>query len=515
MQAEHIIRNWLVANPEFIERGLQVVDKEHYLYDEMGTSGFIDILCRDFSNNFVIIEIKRSDSAARQTFTEVFKYAELIRGKYKARDSEIRIIVISTHWDEIIRTFSFICFKSPFAIKGLRIYINDQTKIPENIEEVVPISSIEYVRKFMSAQILYLFASKEKRATANEILNQRLRKANLEDYVTVDLEASIERELHYHYSTNVAFQKQSIEQLLYSIALLGGVSHLDMEESEFDNRDEYHSYLEQVFIAALEMGKYIDTLEISYAEKFENIIGVQNWQITSINRYGIFKNDPRYIDDLLLKELKGHDGNSSNKFVAFSESGQKERLKEIRMECQHCLTHTPKWAEFIDFLIEDLHASPKKFRLLIDIYNPDSIVTALYFTLIKGNPDYLPLFRIFVDYNEEAKTEIYIGEILSFGGIPTLKIFTSTNYDEVSNEVLQFNLTPDNEIDAFRMGLRYTILKATVIDDKQDSEQFVTFSEGKIMLDDTKYDSIQDYILKNQLSLALMIKNYSRIYMPI
>jgi RecB family endonuclease NucS len=67
MQAEHIIRDWLVANPEFIEPGLQIVKKEYYLPDEIGTSGFIDILAKDIYNNFVIVEIKRSDPAARQT----------------------------------------------------------------------------------------------------------------------------------------------------------------------------------------------------------------------------------------------------------------------------------------------------------------------------------------------------------------------------------------------------------------------------------------------------------------
>lgn len=118
IQIEHIIRDWLAAHPEFIEKGLQVVGKEHYLFDEMGSSGFIDILCKDLYNNFVIVEIKRSDSAARQTFTEVFKYAELIQNRYNARNSEIRIIIISTHWNEIIRAFSHICFKSRFAVQG-------------------------------------------------------------------------------------------------------------------------------------------------------------------------------------------------------------------------------------------------------------------------------------------------------------------------------------------------------------------------------------------------------------
>lgn len=85
----------------------------------------------------------------------------------------------------------------------------------------------------------------------------------------------------------------------------------------------------------------------------------------------LVKSDPRYGDDLLLKELKGHDGRSSNKFVAFADSVQKERLKEIHIECQHCLAHTPQWAAFIDHLITNLQTSSRKFKLFIDITIPN------------------------------------------------------------------------------------------------------------------------------------------------
>lgn len=147
-QVEHIIRDWLVGNLEFVEPGLQLIEKEHYLPDEMGSSGFIDILCKDVYNNFVIIEIKRSDSAARQTFTEVLKYAALIQKKYNARDSEIKIVILSTHWGEILRAYSHLCFKSHFTIHGYQLFIDEQTKIPEAKEEIIPLSSRAFSRKF-------------------------------------------------------------------------------------------------------------------------------------------------------------------------------------------------------------------------------------------------------------------------------------------------------------------------------------------------------------------------------
>jgi hypothetical protein len=510
MKAEHIIRDWLVEHPDFIEEGLRVVEKEHYLPDDTGTSGFIDILCNDVYNNFVIVEIKRSDAAARQTFTEVLKYAQLIKNRYNARNGEIRIIIVSTHWNEIIQAFSTLCFESRFAIKGVQVYINEQTKIPETKEEVIPISSRMFSRKFMPPQILYLFRSREKRQQAHGILNQKMQQAGAFDYVTVDIEAPDGKPIPYPYGINAAFQQRSKVELLNTITLLNGEKHLDMVEEDFDNEGEYLNYLDQVFIAALEMTNYIDDVEAGYAEKFESATGDQNWKMSSIYRYGIFKTDPRYNDDLLIKELKGHDGNSSNKFVGFSESSQKERLQEIRLECQWCLRHTPHWADFIDHILSDLERSKEKFKVLVDIYNPDSIVTALYFTLIKGNPDYLPVFRIFVDYVDTNKTEVYIGEINSIGVKPRLKLFTSTNYQELSNEFFRLLLTPDNEMDAIGMGLRYSILKTVIIDDKEVSSQFVEIDENTIIPDTSNYTSIKEYIIKNKEALSLMITNYNR-----
>lgn len=513
---EHIIRDWLVDNLDFIEPALQLIEKEHYLFDEIGSSGFIDILCKDAYNNFVIIEIKRSDSAARQTFTEVLKYAELVRNIYNARDSEIRIIIISTHWEEIIRGFSYMCFKSRFAIKGLQIYINDHSKIPESKEDVIPISSTKaFSRKFMSSQILYLFRSKEKRFKTHEALSQHLQKAIFLDYVTIDLDAPDTNKIPYPYAINVAFQKSSKRELLNTISLLNGTNYLDMVEDDFDQEEEYLHYLEQVFIVALEMKQYVDSLEAGCAEKFESIIGVQNWKITSINRCGIFKSDPRYNESLLLKELKGHDGNNTNKFVGFSDSGQKERIREIRSECQNCLNHTPKWAESIDYIISDLEKSVENFKVIINIYNPDSIVTALYFTLTKGNPAYLPLFLVIVEYTDIDKTIFYEGRVNSIGTKQTLKLFTSNSYDEITNELIRIWIDPDNETDAFKMGLSYSILETVNIKAEEISNRFIEIDGNIIIHDTTKYTSIEDYIIANKEALSRMLRSYSRFVMSI
>ena len=132
---EDTIRNWLAQNLSFIAPELSLIRTEFPLPDHIGSKGFIDILAKDVFNNFVIIEVKRANNSARDTITEILKYHALIKQKYKAKDGEIRIIIISTHWSEIIRAFSELVNNTTYAIKGYKIEIDPVSFIPYSIEE--------------------------------------------------------------------------------------------------------------------------------------------------------------------------------------------------------------------------------------------------------------------------------------------------------------------------------------------------------------------------------------------
>lgn len=117
---EDTIRNWLAQNLSFIAPELSLIRTEFPLPDHIGSKGFIDILAKDVFNNFVIIEVKRANNSARDTITEILKYHALIKQKYKAKDGEIRIIIISTHWSEIIRAFLNLSITRPMQLKDIK-----------------------------------------------------------------------------------------------------------------------------------------------------------------------------------------------------------------------------------------------------------------------------------------------------------------------------------------------------------------------------------------------------------
>ena len=515
MQIESKIRDWLAGNLNFIESGLQLIGKEYHLPSTVGSKGFIDLLCSDIYNNYVIIEIKRSDISSRQTITEVLKYYSLIKHNFGARESEIRIIIISTHWDELIRAFSEICHKSNIAVKGYRIEVDSSKNIPHSITIVEPLKLSTIARKFAFWQGFYLFRTTEKRELFHTELNKRLSAVSIHDYVLLDIDAPKENiKIVTPYAIAAAFQKLPSEELLEIIKALNNAGKTDvMNRDDFEEEVFYQRHLEGAFIDSLAMYEYDDDAEAGYAEKLDSILNAQGWTIHKIHRKGIFRKDPRYTDHLLLKEVRGHDGNSKNKFTGIAESTQPERIKEIHKECMHSLAHTPQWAEFIDCLFYEIEQKNEKTRILVDIYNPDSLITSLYFTLTKANPDYLPLYTIFVDYIDYPRTEVFIGELYwdkQFS--PNASLLISTNGNEIANEVFRLNIDPDNLLDSLKMALFYTNKKIVVENNKEIANGFATVEDNIIVADNTVYDSIQEYIIYYQQDLMRMIANYNSVY---
>ena len=72
-KSEADIRDFLAKNLDMIEPGLMLQKKEQYLKNDNGASGFVDIFARDQKGRIVIIEIKKSDAAARQGLQELGK----------------------------------------------------------------------------------------------------------------------------------------------------------------------------------------------------------------------------------------------------------------------------------------------------------------------------------------------------------------------------------------------------------------------------------------------------------
>lgn len=115
------LRDSLANNLGVIESGLQLVSKNYPVRNYQGASGSFDILAKDKYGGFVIIEVKRSNSAARQALHELSKYIVLFMEDQKVDSQRIRCFVISTHWHELDVPLAYFKDTIPVDVKGFTV----------------------------------------------------------------------------------------------------------------------------------------------------------------------------------------------------------------------------------------------------------------------------------------------------------------------------------------------------------------------------------------------------------
>jgi len=126
---EDELRDYLAKDLTIIEPGLELISTNFTVDNPIGSHGIFDILARDRSSNFVIIEIKRSEQAARQALHELSKYIALFMEDQKVDSHRIRCFVVSTHWRELDVPLSLFQDLCPVQVKGFEAIADNQTVV--------------------------------------------------------------------------------------------------------------------------------------------------------------------------------------------------------------------------------------------------------------------------------------------------------------------------------------------------------------------------------------------------
>lgn len=504
---ESTIRDWLSINLEFIENGLSLIKTEFPLPDELGSKGFIDILAKDTYNNFVIIEIKRANSTARQAFTEILKYHALIKQRYKAKDSEIRIIIISTHWSELIRAFSELKNRTTFAIKGFKIDIDPVTYIPYSIEEKhsIPISLLD--RHFPRIYSLDLFSTKEKRTSFIKAIKALCKKVNINNYIILEMDAT--KDMFYSYASVFAWQKLSNEELVSKVTILN--AEFEDEKEEYETAEEYTHYLEEQLIIAFCKNTPHGEIEAGYPEKIDAELNNGNWTISHIHKSGIFAEDPRYHDELLLSEIRGLEGNSYERYFFIAESTQPARLLEMINNCKQCLENASPWTDVILFRLNQITSKEEYARVGLYVYNPVSTLKNLVLAATKDYVGYMPYYQMVISNIEGSAIEIYWGDI-SWNG-------EKSNYSLFSGKKSHFNILTEIELGItheemilFRSNLYFSNNKILMEYGKETTYSLVklNYNEDEIIVDQRQKKSFHEYFEKKPNVIDELVSIYSK-----
>jgi RecB family endonuclease NucS len=123
--SERNLRDQLARNLGLIEPGLRLHSAEYPLPNSHGTKGFIDLLARDRHGMWVVIELKRGRGPDRQALHEVAKYAELLSRERSLPSREIRTVIVSIDWDELLVPVSNMARDWLHDLRGYRLITDD------------------------------------------------------------------------------------------------------------------------------------------------------------------------------------------------------------------------------------------------------------------------------------------------------------------------------------------------------------------------------------------------------
>lgn len=118
---EDELRDHLADNLELIEPGLRLLKKNYPVDSPQGANGTLDILAKDKYGSFVIIEIKRSETAARQALHELSKYIAAFLATAHVDEQKIRCFVVSTLWHELDTPLAYFRQTAAVDVKGFQV----------------------------------------------------------------------------------------------------------------------------------------------------------------------------------------------------------------------------------------------------------------------------------------------------------------------------------------------------------------------------------------------------------
>lgn len=420
------IRDFLAENLTLIEPSLELVGKEFYLPNTEGASGFLDIFARDSNGKLVIIEIKRTDAAAREAIQELYKYVSLIRKKSLVKDIEIRLILLSVQWHELESPFSEFYASSPFEVTAGKIIL-DEKGTPIAITPLL-IQPTSNERKIGIRHFLWGFPDEEAAKKAIPLIEIKIKKSGLKDFVLIKSTAT-NKILAGRSFIYFAQRELRLEEYLELIE----INSSENQFSEFkESLDELTELDDKIAEASDEvwLGTYgishrqfgADTAEISSLEKGRGWFEPGAQDNIQIYRFGRFVDD--WLDDAtIIKEIRGEDGSSTVLLDFVARTNSPPEMKALSERVDNVFFYNEAWQGTVHQLIRYAKRKPGYPQITIRVFSPEDILRSIA-ALAFGYPGYSPIFNFDIEY--EGNHERFIGLPEWDGSLP--------DFDKIINE---------------------------------------------------------------------------------
>lgn len=463
-QIEDKIRDKLADNLDLFGMGLALIDKEFYIPEINTTRSYIDILAKDQENNYVVIEVKRSNQSAREAIHEIYKYTEAITDKYRVTPGEVKSIIVSTEWRELYVPFSAFVNESKNTIIGFEISVNKNFDI-SSIEIVKPCKT-KNGRLFSPIHTCSLYHNEDNLNKGLQSHFEVYEQKGINDFVLItlkspeidhdkyknDLEGMLASMLgedksqfkgkfdnleHCPFMIYTAFQRLDKEEY-YNILKRDKAEYEETKayiESELADEDDILETLENSVTGNIKPWFYSDETEIGYPAKFATkILEDEKWDIINVIRSESLKSNQLLTDDKILSEIKGETGISNVKLEAECSLSHIAKLNEIKENSFNCLKNNIIWQNDINNFFKSVSKS-KNGEMKISIFSPSNILLTIIHMATDEQPmRWLPNY--FLEFNSGDEKTVYLGTFHWTGKTESFEFIVDKYYNGIPPNIL-------------------------------------------------------------------------------
>ncbi|WP_433420791.1 endonuclease NucS domain-containing protein [Microtetraspora malaysiensis] len=412
---ESVIRDLLKENLHVIEPGLRLVKSEFPLANAHGTRGSIDILARDQYGMWVVIELKRLNSTARQAVHEVAKYTELLCREKQLPADRIRAIIIALdpQWSELLTPVSNLARDWSYDLRGYQLTIaRDGT--PLNAERV---SLLEHPfgHALTPIQFVYFFNSPEDRDQGWKKIIRYASEAHAHDIAGADL--------HYIGPSGIIRAPYALYCAIGRIdsRLVPPGTDVDEAENWDEEEPDDHPYpLEYAALCHICANVFaVGTVEDGSPDEFVNLVNHPNWELEGLRGSGAYTPSELLEEQDILRALKGQDGGAQVLFDGSANTKIASRWAAFREAALNSLAGNTDWTMLVGEWLDKVADLPQPYDVALHVYNPCDLLSTIVFGAPGNLAEHEPMVLGFAVSHTEGVEQFRIQGQLQWGGART------------------------------------------------------------------------------------------------
>ncbi|MGW1674833.1 endonuclease NucS domain-containing protein [Streptomyces sp. NPDC002324] len=359
-QTELAIQNALADRLAAIEPGMKMIQENYHLHNRAGTRGFVDILARDRHGIFVAIEVKKSNNTAREAIHEVLKYCELLRRERGMRVDQVRAVIASTDWKELIVPFSEISRSSVYPIMGVKVDVGEDFPASMTVEPVTPLP-VPNERDLSVAAIRIPIVNRSDADEKWDSLARALANVGIEDLIGV-----------------LAVRSHDDTGILHVALGVADVNDPRLPVPDDDEGLEEPEFHAAEYRAACAAGFGHPGAEATTPEKLTRYLKTNSLEIAHVYRRGIFEDWRDLIDDSEAVAMAQHAA-GWNQLLLQSSANTSNSLawSRFRARVDYVLEGNPEWSNVLRLWLDEVEGQRKGLDVVITVHNPADFLASL------------------------------------------------------------------------------------------------------------------------------------------